>query len=82
VDQLQHPWIGRSGGFQPEGRGRRSRDLWGRGSKISKGDLPGGGYLFSVRHDSAQDGIEISELIVASGDQALEGKSGEDGSGR
>jgi len=38
--------------------------------------------LFSVRHDSTQDGIEISELIVASGDQALEGKSGEDGSGR
>jgi len=34
-----------------------------------------------VRHDSTRDGIEISELIVASGDQALEGKSGEDGSG-
>jgi len=68
--------------FNRRGRGRRSRDLWGRGSKISKGDLPGGGYLFSVRQDSPQVGIEISGLIVASGDQAPEGKSGEDGSGR
>ena len=75
MDQLQRPWIRRPGGFRPEGRRRRSRDLW---SKISRGDLPDGGYLFSVRLDSALDGIE---LIVASGDQALEGKNGEDGSG-
>jgi hypothetical protein len=74
--------FGVPGDFNWRGRRRRSRDLWGRGSKISKGNLPGGGYLFSVRHDSTHDGIEISELIVASGDQALEGKSGEDGSGR
>ena len=69
--------FGVPGDFDRRGRGRRSR-----GSKISEGDLPGGGYLFSVRHDRTQDGIELSELIVASGDQALEGKSGEDGSGR
>ena len=74
--------FGVPGDFHRRGRGRRSRDLWGRGSKISKGYLPGGGYLFSARHDSTQDVIEISELIVASGDEALEGKSGGDGSGR
>ena len=71
-----------SRGISTGGGGEGEAETSGKGSKISKGDLPGGGYLFSVRHDSAQDGIEISELIVASGDQALEGKSGEDGSGR